>query len=492
MTQYVALVCRLSPRPDGSYDGVDLQERWGREYATKKWPGLPVEVFADPGISAANGDHRPQFERFREWLNGGKVAHVWAVEQSRLERREVEWFRLAAEMEAAGVDELDTNRDGVVRVRDAVAGIKAVLNADEVRKMKKRLRDRLAENAADGQPPGSRPFGYAHGKNAEGVKTYIVVDEQAKAIRDAAAWILNGWSLANVAVELTGRGLRGAHGGPMNGKAVRKMVTNPTVAGKRVHQGHIVGAGNWPAILDENTWQACRLKLSQPRRVTRRDGGTYEISEAHAKANVASTGRKYLLTGGLATCGVCEAPLVGTTKQFTRRKNGQRRVAPYMQCHPHRGGKGCVGIMLEALESHVVRRLFTELDKPEFLDMVASDVHSGRRDEITDGLADLERRRVDLAELWATPGELSDMEWRTARRKLADGERLLRSELSTLPSPVVNVDIAAVREAWPDMLLDEQREFVRLFVDNVIVKRATPGFRQGFDGARVAIEWRRA
>src|SRR5882757_1051959 len=131
MTRYVAIVCRLSPRPDGSYEGVDLQERWGREYASTKWPGVPVEVFPDAGISAANGDNRPQFERFREWLNAGKVAHVWAVEQSRLERREVEWFRLAAEMEAAGVDELDTNRDGVVRVRDAVAGIKAVLNADE-------------------------------------------------------------------------------------------------------------------------------------------------------------------------------------------------------------------------------------------------------------------------------------------------------------------------------------------------------------------------
>ena len=59
------------------------------------------------------------------------------------------------------------------------------------------------------------------------------------------------------------------------------MLTMPTVAGYRVHQGRIVGRGNWEPILDEQTWQACRLKLSQPRRVVRKDGHTYSISDAH-------------------------------------------------------------------------------------------------------------------------------------------------------------------------------------------------------------------
>ena len=69
-TKLVALYCRLSPRTDGSYEGVDLQEQWGRGYAARKWPGVPVEVFPDKGISAANGDHRPEYERLREWITG--------------------------------------------------------------------------------------------------------------------------------------------------------------------------------------------------------------------------------------------------------------------------------------------------------------------------------------------------------------------------------------------------------------------------------------
>jgi site-specific DNA recombinase len=488
VTRYAALVCRLSPRPDGTYEGVDAQERWGRDYATSAWPGIPIEVFADAGISAANGDHRPEFERFRQWVADGRIAHVWAVEQSRLERREVEWFQLAAEMDAAGLAELHTNRDGIVRVRDEVAGIKAVLAAGEVRKLKKRVNDRLSENAANGRPPGSLPFGYRHGTNDAGDKTYVVVPEQADAIRQAAEWVLAGWSLANIAGELRKRGLRGAHGGELSGGSVRNMLTRPTVAGHRVHKGRVVGQGNWEPILDEQTWQACRLKLSQPRRVNRKDGGQYPIGEAHVGN---PTGRRYLLTGGLAVCGVCRKPLAGSMKQLKRRADGTRPVVPYLLCHPNRGGKGCVGIMLDPTEKHVTDTLFTELDKPEFLDAIAADEHGQRRDEITTALQGVERQRDELAALWATPGELTTAEWQTARRALAENEQQLRLALAAVPPPMMNVDIAGAREAWPDMTLDEQREFVRMFVERVTVHRVEPGAARRFNSGRVEIDWRR-
>lgn len=484
MTRYVALYCRLSPRPDGSYEGVDAQEKWGRDYAASAWPDLPVEVFADAGISAANGDHRPEYERLREWLAADRIAQVWTVEQTRVERREVEWFRLAAEMVAAGIDSLHTNRDGIVRVEDEVAGIKAVLAAAEVRKLKRRVNDRLAEIAANGEPPGSRPFGYRHAVTDDGVRTYVIVDEQALVIRDAAEKVLAGWSLANIAAEARGRGMAGAHGGTITAQAVRSWVTNPTIAGRRIHSGRDVGRGNWPAILDEDTWQACRAKLSAPRVVRRSDGGEYPVGEAHT----GPAGRRYVLTGGLAVCDVCEAPVVGSVKQM-RRGHGRLVVKPYLLCHPNRGGHSCVGIMEPETTAHVVETLFAELDKPEFLDQIAADAHAARRDEIGKALLTLERKRDELAELWAAPGELSAGEWRTAKRALAEQEQTLHRELAELPPPLVNVDISHARSAWPDMTLDEQREFLRLFVAQVRIRRATPGTK-GFDPRRVEIEWR--
>lgn len=485
MTKYVALVCRLSPRPDGSYEGVDLQEGWGRDYAASAWPDLPVEVFADRGVSASNGDHRPEFERFREWVAAGKIAHVWAVEQSRLERREAEWFQLAAELDAAGITELHTNRDGLIVVRGAVSGIKAVLNAEEIRKLKRRINDRLKENAGKGLPPGSRPFGYAHGKDDQGNNTYVIVPKQADAIRWAADKVLSGWSLSNIAAELRGRGLRGGHGGEITANTVKSMVTAPTISARRVHQGRIVGEGNWPPILDEQTRQAVKAKLDTNRVVRRRGGGTYPISSVRQKGNPA--GRRYVLTGGLAVCGECGKPLYGSMKQ---RKND---TMPYLLCHPKMGGKGCVGIMLDPTEKFVVDELFDELDKPEFLEAVAADTHADRRDAITAALEAIDGpggQREQLAELWATPGELTAAEWQTARRALAEHEQQLRAELAEVPPPLVNLDIATARSAWPDMTLDEQREFLRLFIAKVTINRAKPGARS-FDDGRVDIAWRK-
>jgi site-specific DNA recombinase len=485
MPPCVALYCRLSPRPDGSYEGVDVQERAGRAYAAKAWPDLPVEVFADAGISAASGDRRPEYDRLRAWVEAGSVARLWCVEQSRLERREVEWFQLAALLDAAGVTEVHTDRDGVVRVRDEVAGIKAVLAAGEVRKLRRRVNDRLDALAAEGRPPGATVFGYRHGLDDAGRKTLHVVDDQAAALRWAAEKVLTGWSLANVARELTARGHRGAQGAKLTPGAVRKIITNPTAAGYRVHRGQIVGRGVWPAILDDETWQAVRTRLDRPRTVDRSDGGLHRVGPASLSSRAA---QKYILTGGLTRCGVCGAAMVGTVKQY---KSGTRPVRrPYLLCpRPDLGGRSCTGVMLEPTEGHVVDALFDALDRPEFLAALAADDYADERRRVVDDLEALERQRADLAALWATPGGLTMAEWQAARDALAGHEQALRRRLAAVPPAVVTLDIAGAREAWPAMTLDERREFVRLFVGRVVVHRARPGAR-AFDPGRLTVEWR--
>lgn len=187
MTRYVALYCRISV----DRAGVKAQERWGRKYTARTWPGVPVRVFADNDLSAAADDVvRPEYARLREAIGRGEIAHVWAVEQYRLKRREIAWFEFVALMDAAGIPELHTDRDGVVRVRDDVASIKAVLGAGEVRRLKRRINDTLAEKAALGEPPASRPFGYRHATTEDGTKTYEAVPSEADAIRQAAESVL--------------------------------------------------------------------------------------------------------------------------------------------------------------------------------------------------------------------------------------------------------------------------------------------------------------
>ena len=126
-----------------------------------------------------------------------------------------------------GISEEHSQREGIIRPGDVVAGLKAVRSAHEVRQMRQRLNDSLDDRAARGVAPGSKPFGYDHAVTEGGDKTYVEVPARAEAIRFAAARVLAGWSLANVAATLREQGLTGAHGGTIRPGAVRSMVTRP-------------------------------------------------------------------------------------------------------------------------------------------------------------------------------------------------------------------------------------------------------------------------
>lgn len=518
---YVALICRISEDKSGRVEGVGNQKRWGASYAERTWPGVPVVVFADNDLSAADDTERPGFEQFRRALARGEVAHVWAVEQSRLERREAEWFRLAAEFDAAGIDEVHTKRDGIVRVRDDVAGIKAVLNAGEVRRLRRRVNDTLDANAARGRPSGSRPYGYVHGATESGEKTLVVVEVEAEVIRESAARFLAGWSLTNIARDLVARGVTGAYQwkvtasgkrhtrkredidpvltvdgtpvedggvpltrpGRLTMNTVRSWLTAPTAAGRRVHRGIDVGAGNWPAILDAETFTAIGNRLAAPRLVVSTTGSEYVVQPTRTRA-----ARRYLLSGGVLVCGVCGAPLVGTMKQ--RRKRGVLLGSlPYYQCHPKTGGKGCVGVVAEPVDELVVLTLLAELDKPAFRAAMAVDEHAARRRAITDGLEQIAARRLELALEWSAGG-LTREEWQAARADLQAREQALRVELAQTPGPTAHIDLDGLREAWPLMTLDEQRELIGMFIERVAVNRATPGLH-AFEQARIspAVTW---
>ena len=160
-TKYTFVYTRISADQQGRAEGVQAQERWGREYAAGTWPGVPVRVFTDNDLSAAKDDVvRPAFEEMREAIRRGECAHLWSVEQSRLARIEYVWFSLVADLIKADVGDLHTKRDGIIRLDDVVGGIKAVLSADEVRKLRKRLLDKKAELARQGRPGGVASFGY--------------------------------------------------------------------------------------------------------------------------------------------------------------------------------------------------------------------------------------------------------------------------------------------------------------------------------------------
>lgn len=465
--KHFAIYCRLSKAIGGQVESVDRQERWGRAYH-REHPGishLPVVVYKDNDVSAFSDDAvRPDYDRLRAAVRAGTVAGIWTVEQTRIEANRRRWVELVADLDDAGIGELHTNRDGLVRL-DEVADIKHILAWHERKRLRERVSDTLADLAAEGRPAGSTSFGYRHIQR-DGRSWLVVVETEAEAARWAAGAVLTGWTLSAVADELNRCEVPLRRGGAKGWTAsrVRQMLAAPTIAGKRVYRGEVIGDGDWDPILDEPTWR--------------------RLTALFESRNHSRPGRRYLLTGGLAVCGECDAwPLKAMTTLSGRKPYTRRNI---YTCHKSSGGCGRVVAAAESLEAHVVGLLLGHLGTAEFRARVtAADTGAAERKRLTAALAAVDGRRRKLAARWAGGG-LDDDEWDAARDVIAAERAALNSELAAVPPPVDGVDPQSVVDGWEGCTFDERRFFLRLYLARVVVGRSGRRGRT-FDVSRVVV-----
>lgn len=482
---WLFIYCRISADQQGRAEGVQAQEKWGRAYAVEHWPGVPIKVFADNDLSAAKEDvHRPQFEKMREAIRRGECAQLWVVEQSRLTRIKTVWFEFAAELVRAGITKVHTRRNGIVDVDDVVSDILAVLDANEIKKLRKRLLDKQGELAAQGRPGGRLGYGYRqirytkeearrlhewqerrHQANIRGTdmrqwkeanprpgggapildeqgrKSAEIVPEEAKAIQECARRLLDGWGIKALATWLNDQGLRGKHGGRFVATSVADFLTAPCVAGLRVHHGEIVGKATWEPILDEATWRAVCAVINARRKPRRRSR------------------RTYLLTGYRAFC-TCDKPM----------QAGPSGDYAYYRCDPHvTDGCGLASIDAPTLEKHVAVQLFKHLDELNAAGMLPQGQNTERRTEIVNELQGLEARRGELAEMWTTK-KITTEQFGIMNAGLTEEQNTLERELAGMPEPTGQTNAEDLRAAWPEMTLDEKRKCVDDCIERITIR----------------------
>lgn len=456
---FVALYLRISEDKNGREEGVGVQERLGRKYANQVWPGLPVRVYSDNNKSAAKSDvDRPAFDQLCKDISAGQVGHLWTVEQSRLARTEIGWFEFAALADAAGLELAHTKRDGIVSMSSEVAGIKAVLNANEIKKLRQRVKDRLHDNALRGQPKGGKHYGYEAARLSDGTPTLAIVEDQAEVIREVARRVLDGETQLSIVTDLDKRGIRGAKGGTIG--RLSTFMTSPTLAGIVEVDGQEV-TGNWTPILSVETWRAVRDKIKvQPR----------------------GANRKYLLSS-ILRCDVCKGGVTVTQWKVND------KLIRFAKCRPRLGGHSCVGIMYDKVETYVMAELWRHLDNPEFRAALAADGHEAERGAITHRLDAVEAKRRKLARRWAL-ADMDDDEHAEAKAALDEREAELRGQLEALaPTTITGDEIDEARQAWDYMTLAEQRAFVQTFIREIPVRRSGRG-RWTPVGERLDIVWR--
>ncbi len=431
-----AIYTRISDDRGNDRLGVRRQERECRQLAAQVgW--VVVDVYEDNDLSGYSGKRRPSFEAMTDAIRAGRVNAVLAKEPSRLTRHPRELEDLVALLDDYGV-EVATHAAGRYDLATPggrlTARILGSLARAESEIKSERVKSKMAEIATDGKFHGGlRPYGY----EADGE---TVRPAEADVIRQMAAWLTQGLGLRRIQGRLNEAGVRTAQGKEWHPSVIRRILTSPRIAGLRAHQGEVIGEAAWPAIIDRSTWDEVQAILTDP---LRRHAGPVS----------------YLLTG--LVFGPEGQPLRGADGYW----GGPRKRRMY-------NAKG-VAVDAGELDRYVVEYVLAMSDTAT-LPPVDERPPVSEVEAIDDQIDEAARMRAD--------GDVTLREWKVMRERLLArrAEAVARvPEQRRVPAGLIAAfgHKGGLRQAWPDLSFDEQREALTVALARVVVHPAGRGRR---------------
>jgi site-specific DNA recombinase len=460
-----AIYTRISHDPEWTRLGVQRQEQDCREVVTRR--GWEVAgVYEDDDLSAYNGRVRPRYRQLLEDIRAGAVQAVVAWHPDRLHRhpRDLEEFIETVEKASCQVETVKAGPlDLSTPAGRAVARTLGAWGRYESEHKSERLKRKHLQLAEDGQDAGGgRAFGYEDDR-------HTVRPREATLVREAADRLLAGESLRGICRDWTRRQVPSVRGGKWSPQVMRRMLGSArisgrrergTVDGKRREMGTIVATAKWGAIISPDKSDHIRSLLS--------NGGR--------RLNGHST--KYLLTGGIAVCGLCGASLVA-------RPTGSKKRALVCASGPGFHGCGKIRIQADPLDELISEAVLQAVDGGALAAAMRSTDDQGTVAE----LLTVEQKMGDLAADWASD-RISRVEWDAARQALTarrdglqrrvDGGRRAQ-RLDGLPDPL--------RAAWPTLELHRRRAVISTLIESVVVGPGRRGLNR-FDVGRVTIRWK--
>ncbi|NEN51041.1 recombinase family protein [Modestobacter muralis] len=459
-----ALYTRVSSDPNDRGRSVAEQEAECRAVCERNgW--TVVEVFSDNDRSASRyaTKDRPQYRRLIEFVEARSCDVLVTWEASRAQRDLLAYGRLRDLCEAKGV--LLSYSGRTYDMRDAEdrfgTGLDALLAERESDQTRKRVLRAVRANAAAGSPHGRMLYGYRREYGPDRRLLRQVPDEDsAPIVREAARRVLSGETPYAVAQDLNRRGVPTPTGGARGWDLtqVKRLCVNPGYAGKRVHQGKVVGDAAWPALLDEGTHHALVARLTDPKRRSQRDSAI-----------------RHLLSG-VAVCGVC---------------GGRVRVQKNRGSDAYLCVDGFHVSRREDLVDNLVEAVtVARLQRPDVLELLAAgddeDV-AGALDEVREKRARLEGFYDAAAAGNLTAAALSRIEANLLPEIAAAERRAHGAVLSPIVADVAGHDAA---ERWAGLTMPQKREVITTLME-VRIMPAGRGNR-AFRPEDIEITWRTA
>ena len=418
--------------------------------------------FSDNDISAYSGKTRPGFEAMLEAMKDGEVDALLCWHTDRLYRNMKDLERVIEIADANRV-EIRTVQGGTLDLSTSagrmVARILGSVARQESEHSSERRKRANAQKAASGQwTSARRPFGYT--------TTGEPQEPEATAVRNAVRDVLAGKSVRAVAREWNAAGLA------TTGKAaqwrspmVRRVLMNPRYAALVVHQGKIVGPGDWTALIDEDTHHGIVAYLNDP-----------------SRSNKAGFERLYQ-GSGIYRCGVCGEPLTGWKPSGNK---GRAYICP--SWHVRRQG--------EALDNYVTAIIIGRLAQPDAAALCnalqsADGVDVGA---LHTQKAALQARMDDLAGLFAE-GSINAAQLKRGTAELSNALDSCDQELAatTQGNPVAGFlgTVASsdqLEQRWTEISPDIRSQVIDQLI-TVTINKSPQGLRR-FAPEYVEIEWR--
>lgn len=286
----LAIYARISrEKLEGKDRSINDQVQTGKELAEKL--KLDYEVYIDEGYSGTlDIEDRPELMRLVEDILNKKITHVFAYDQSRLERNKDVWSKLygifqdkKVKLSFKDTSEFDFESDE----NFLFSHITSLINNFYAKVASSKIKSVLARNIQDGKVHAKSAFGYTKDENG-----YLIVDEEeSKTVKRIYQMSLQGKGTDKIAEILNYEGIptsynKDAKGGSYKirdrydptrvtekkksdakwrGKTVQGIIKNTLYKGDRFWKGNYYKA---PAIFDEFYWQKVNENLQKNRNNT--------------------------------------------------------------------------------------------------------------------------------------------------------------------------------------------------------------------------------
>lgn len=440
--------------------------------APLNWNVAKIITDADRSASQWRRREREGWEEAIELIRSGRYGAFVTWEPSRAGRDMEIYVQLRKACQQAGVLYMTHGRVyDFARSDDSfMIGFEFLRAEADANNMRERQLRTAKLNAERGRPHGRLSFGY---RRVYDEHTGVLLRQEpdphtGELVKMMAREVLSGTSPFKVANMLQDMG-EPIPQGPREGHldrgwgslTVKQILRNPTIAGKRVYRGKVIGDAAWEPLVSEADFARIQKILFDPaRRVHHHDGVTPKSLLAY-----------------IAICHYCGRPLVRTTNK-NKSATGGPRVPRY-----HCKFRGCLKVMIasEWLDEFVSAAAVAWLSQPENVAVLAADDEdwASRSAEAELRITALQERLDDATDQFtagAISGSVLARIEATLRPQIEEAQR---DAVPTVIDDGVRALMSAedVQAAWDASDLMEKRRIVKLLFEVRIVQAPKRGPR---------------